>query len=49
MNSCPTPRAADMWGFCTHPKHFSRLISFLAGRLRRPRPCVSNASRWAAV
>jgi GNAT superfamily N-acetyltransferase len=26
------------WGFCAHPKHFSRLSLFLAGRLRRPRP-----------
>jgi hypothetical protein len=25
---------------------FLRLISFLAGRLRRPRPSAGNANRW---
>ncbi|MBK9927111.1 MAG: hypothetical protein IPP66_17730 [Anaerolineales bacterium] len=29
------------------PSSFSRLIFFLAGRLRRPRPSAGNAIRWA--
>jgi len=29
------------------PSSFLRLIIFLAGRLRRPRPSTGNANRWA--
>jgi hypothetical protein len=27
---------------------FTRLVIFLVGRLRRPRPSAGNANRWAA-
>jgi len=43
----PTKRAPDA-GDSTHtPSSFLRLIIFLAGRLRRPRPSTGNANRWA--
>ena len=45
----PTKRAPDA-GDSTHiPGSFLRLIIFLVGRLRRPRPSAGNANRWAVV
>ena len=43
----PTKRAPDAGDSAHIPSSFTRLIIFLAGRLRRPRPSAGNASRWA--
>ena len=42
-----TKRAPDAGDSAHIPSSFSRLIIFLAGRLRRPRPSAGNANRWA--
>ena len=42
-----TKRAPDAGDSAHIPSSFTRLIIFLAGRLRRPRPSAGNASRWA--
>ncbi|MFN8381686.1 MAG: hypothetical protein U0V02_07090 [Anaerolineales bacterium] len=44
----PTKRAPDAGDSAHIPSSFTRLIIFLAGRLRRPRPSAGNASRWHA-
>ena len=44
----PTKRAPDAGDSAHIPSSFTRLIIFLAGRLRRPRPSAGNANRWAA-
>ena len=44
----PTKRAPDAGDSAAISSSFLRLIFFLAGRLRRPRPSAGNASRWAA-
>ncbi len=36
-----------LWDSAHIPSSFPRLIIFLAGRLRRPRPSAGNANRWA--
>ena len=43
-----TKRAPDAGDSAHIPSIFLRLIIFLAGRLRRPRPSAGNANRWAA-
>ena len=45
----PTKRAPDAGALRvrTVSSSFTRLIVFLAGRLRRPRPSAGNACRWA--
>ena len=43
-----TKRAPDAGDSAHIPGSFTRLIFFLAGRLRRPRPSAGNAIRWAA-
>jgi len=43
-NKACTPDAGDSGEI---PSSFLRLIIFLAGRLRRPRPSAGNANRWA--
>ncbi len=43
----PTKRAPDAGDSAHIPSSFTRLIIFLAGRLRRPRPSAGNANRWA--
>ena len=43
-----TKRAPDAGDSAQIPGSFLRLIIFLAGRLRRPRPSAGNANRWAA-
>ncbi len=43
----PTKRAPDAGESAHIPGSFPRLIIFLAGRLRRPRPSAGNANRWA--
>ena len=43
----PTKRAPDAGDSAHIPSSFPRLIIFLAGRLRRPRPSAGNANRWA--
>ena len=45
--SVPTKRAPDAGDSAHIPNSFTRLIIFLAGRLRRPRPSAGNANRWA--
>ena len=45
----PTKRAPDAGDSAHIPSSFLRLIIFLAGRLRRPRPSAGNANRWAAI
>jgi hypothetical protein len=45
--NCPTKRAPDAGDSAYIPSIFTRLILFLAGRLRRPRPSAGNANRWA--
>jgi hypothetical protein len=45
--SVPTKRAPDAGDSAHIPGSFLRLIIFLAGRLRRPRPSAGNANRWA--
>jgi len=44
----PTKRAPDAGDSAQISGSFLRLIIFLAGRLRRPRPSAGNANRWAA-
>jgi len=44
----PTKRAPDAGDSAHISSSFPRLIIFLAGRLRRPRPSAGNANRWAA-
>ena len=41
-----TKRAPDAGDSAHIPSSFLRLILFLAGRLRRPRPSAGNACRW---
>jgi len=41
----PTKRAPDAGDSAHIPSIFLRLIIFLAGRLRRPRPSAGNAIR----
>ncbi len=43
----PTKRAPDAGDSAQISSSFTRLIIFLAGRLRRPRPSAGNANRWA--
>ena len=43
-----TKRAPDAGDSAAISGSFLRLIIFLAGRLRRPRPSAGNANRWAA-
>ena len=43
-----TKRAPDAGDSAHIPSSFTRLIIFLVGRLRRPRPSAGNANRWAA-
>ena len=47
--SKPTKRAPDAGDSAHIPSSFLRLIIFLAGRLRRPRPSAGNANRWLAA
>ncbi len=42
-----TKRAPDAGDSAQISSSFLRLIIFLAGRLRRPRPSAGNANRWA--
>ena len=44
---CPTKRAPDAGDSAAISGSFLRLVIFLAGRLRRPRPSAGNANRWA--
>ena len=44
---CPTKRAPDAGDSAAISSSFLRLIIFLVGRLRRPRPSAGNAIRWA--
>ncbi len=46
-NRQPTKRAPDAGDSAAISGSFLRLIIFLAGRLRRPRPSAGNANRWA--
>ena len=43
----PTKRAPDAGDSAQISSSFTRLIIFLAGRLRRPCPSAGNANRWA--
>ena len=43
--SSPTKRAPDAGDSAQISNSFLRLIIFLAGRLRRPRPSAGNANR----
>ena len=43
----PTKRAPDAGDSAAISSSFLRLVIFLAGRLRRPRPSAGNANRWA--
>ncbi len=45
----PTKRAPDAGDSAHISSSFLRLIIFLAGRLRRPRPSAGNANRSAAT
>ena len=47
MASRRTKRAPDAGDSAAISSSFLRLIIFLAGRLRRPRPSAGNANRWA--
>ena len=47
LQSRPTKRAPDAGDSAHIPSSFLRLVIFLAGRLRRPRPSAGNANRWA--
>jgi hypothetical protein len=47
--SRPTKRAPDAGESAHIPSSFLRLIIFLVGRLRRPRPSAGNANRWLAA
>jgi len=42
----PTKHAPDAGDSAVIPSSFLRLVIFLVGRLRRPRPSAGNASRW---
>ena len=42
-----TKRAPDAGDSAAISSSFLRLIFFLVGRLRRPRPSAGNANRWA--
>ena len=44
-----TKRAPDAGDSAAISGSFLRLIIFLAGRLRRPRPSAGNANRWVLV
>ena len=44
----PTKSAPDAGDSAAISSSFPRLIIFLAGRLRRPRPNAGNANRWLA-
>jgi len=44
-NSNPTKRAPDAGESAAISSSFLRLIIFLVGRLRRPRPSAGNANR----
>ncbi len=44
---CPTKRAPDAGDSAAISSSFLRLVIFLVGRLRRPRPSAGNANRWA--
>ncbi len=44
----PTKRAPDAGDSAQISSSFTRLIIFLAGRLRRPHPSAGNANRWVA-
>jgi hypothetical protein len=44
----PTKRAPDAGDSAAISSSFLRLIIFLVGRLRRPRPSAGNANRWVA-
>ena len=44
----PTKRAPDAGESAAISSSFTRLIIFLVGRLRRPRPSAGNANRWLA-
>ena len=46
-HGCPTKRAPDAGDSAAISSSYLRLIIFLAGRLRRPRPSAGNANRWA--
>jgi len=46
-NSRPTKRAPDAGESGEISSSFTRLVIFLVGRLRRPRPSAGNANRWA--
>ena len=43
---CLTKRAPDAGDSAAFSSSFLRLIIFLVGRLRRPRPSAGNANRW---
>ncbi len=43
----PTKRAPDAGDSAAISSSFLRLVIFLVGRLRRPRPSAGNANRWA--
>ena len=45
----PTKHAPDAGDSMHIPSIFLRLVIFLAGRLRHPRPSTGNANRWAAL
>ena len=45
----PTKRAPDAGDSAAISSSFLRLIIFLVGRLRRPRPSAGNANRWVLV
>jgi hypothetical protein len=45
--SRPTKRAPDAGDSAAISGSFLRLVIFLVGRLRRPRPSAGNACRWA--
>ena len=45
----PTKRAPDAGDSAAISSSFLRLILFLVGRLRRPRPSAGNAIRWATL
>ncbi len=47
LNRWLTKRAPDAGDSAHIPSSFLRLIIFLVGRLRRPRPSAGNANRWA--
>ena len=44
----PTKRAPDAGESAQISGSFLRLVIFLVGRLRRPRPSAGNANRWVS-